>query len=767
MIKSQIYIIHEKIKSNFKIGSTCNFSNRIGGYITCVDNFDDSTHYIELYNIIQSKYSCYQLDWIIQQLSIKYSYPFVKYIGTGGKEFYQLDDFNKLAIFFDKLGIEYTREQIDINQFRKSNNPSQIDYANSLIKDNENLNSYSVELDEFDLIIKILGINTHFKLKQYQNEIRDLFNSTNSRLKDLIISPTGTGKTVIFTVILSDYIIKNKKNIMILTKKKDILTQLPLRIENYIKAFIISDIIKSFNYDIIDCVGDCSTEKLNKLTKPNFNQIYIVNWDKLTSSSKTDFKKINWNKFGLIIVDESHWIGANGIYDVMLWIKDKTKVNYLGFSATPVRCCLTNQNRMLDIFGNKQDYSILYEYSYYQALTNKDICPIKYQVITISLDDLESETNSDNSDSEDDTSNTKNITQSKVLSEKSFGKVWTQINNQIILKTNFKKGIFWFKSRKDLLKYYIFIKSYVKEFNFIPTFSTKPKENKTISKLIKKVGLTDYDLNNSINDFLSIKSNCILLSVFRFTEGSDDDLLEFGIKMYWSNCLSDPLNESQKMGRFSRWINNDPHGLKKFAYYASLEISDNTVEIRNSLINRFKSWISFVRSFSSNSANKEIKPKEQVEKEIREIIDLYVDIDTIQMFQIDIQADIINSYTSRTNDITKIKNALKIENTKRNGEDKINTKSKYDAWAIQYGFPISDELIESGFNDFTKLFGLDTGDYLTWIELKKLCKEYQNKYSNLRPIEIYRIMREDKKNIPDEPEEIYKNKFTCLNDLFL
>ena len=767
MIKSQIYIIHEKIKSNFKIGSTCNFSNRIGGYITCVDNFDDSTHYIELYNIIQSKYSCYQLDWIIQQLSIKYSYPFVKYIGTGGKEFYQLDDFNKLAIFFDKLGIEYTREQIDINQFRKSNNPSQIDYANSLIKDNENLNSYSVELDEFDLIIKILGINTHFKLKQYQNEIRDLFNSTNSRLKDLIISPTGTGKTVIFTVILSDYIIKNKKDIMILTKKKDILTQLPLRIENYIKAFIISDIIKSFNYDIIDCVGDCSTEKLNKLTKPNFNQIYIVNWDKLTSSSKTDFKKINWNKFGLIIVDESHWIGANGIYDVMLWIKDKTKVNYLGFSATPVRCCLTNQNRMLDIFGNKQDYSILYEYSYYQALTNKDICPIKYQVITISLDDLESETNSDNSDSEDDTSNTKNITQSKVLSEKSFGKVWTQINNQIILKTNFKKGIFWFKSRKDLLKYYIFIKSYVKEFNFIPTFSTKPKENKTISKLIKKVGLTDYDLNNSINDFLSIKSNCILLSVFRFTEGSDDDLLEFGIKMYWSNCLSDPLNESQKMGRFSRWINNDPHGLKKFAYYASLEISDNTVEIRNSLINRFKSWISFVRSFSSNSANKEIKPKEQVEKEIREIIDLYVDIDTIQMFQIDIQADIINSYTSRTNDITKIKNALKIENTKRNGEDKINTKSKYDAWAIQYGFPISDELIESGFNDFTKLFGLDTGDYLTWIELKKLCKEYQNKYSNLRPIEIYRIMREDKKNIPDEPEEIYKNKFTCLNDLFL
>ena len=84
----QIYIIQKKTRSNFKTGSTCNFSNRIGGYITCVVNFDDSTHYIEYYNIIQSKYSCYQLDWVIQQLSTKYSYPLIKYNGTGGHEFY-------------------------------------------------------------------------------------------------------------------------------------------------------------------------------------------------------------------------------------------------------------------------------------------------------------------------------------------------------------------------------------------------------------------------------------------------------------------------------------------------------------------------------------------------------------------------------------------------------------------------------------------------------------------------------------------------------
>lgn len=99
-MSNQIYIIHEKIRANFKIGSTCNFYNRVGGYITCCDYFDSTTHNIELFDIILSKYSSYQLDWLIQQLSSKYSYPFVKCNGTGGKEFYKLDNFNKLAKFF-------------------------------------------------------------------------------------------------------------------------------------------------------------------------------------------------------------------------------------------------------------------------------------------------------------------------------------------------------------------------------------------------------------------------------------------------------------------------------------------------------------------------------------------------------------------------------------------------------------------------------------------------------------------------------------------
>ena len=743
---NQIYLLHEKSRSNFKIGSTCNFTNRIGGYITCCDYFDSTTHYIELYDIIESKYNCYQLDWIVQQLSSKYSYPFVKCFGTGGKEFYKLDDWNKLAVFFNSLNIKYIRKVIDIDNFKKQYNITPIDYANAEIVDSTNFNSHSLNVDELNLIIINLNLNTKFELKQFQSDIRQIFKSINTRLTHLVISPTGTGKTIIFTLMACDSIIKHKKDIMIITKKKEILKQLPLRIENYIKLFVKSNLVSNFNYQISDCVGDCETSKLN--SKSNCPQIYIVNWDKLTSSSKTDYRKIKWNKFGLVLIDESHWVGANGIYDVMAYVKEKTNVDYLGFSATPIRCSQSNQSRILDIFGNKQDYSILYEYSYYQALTNKDICPIKYQVINIKTSDLvNDEDNGDEDNNEDD-----NLTQTqcKILSQDAYLKVWKQIEQNIISKTNFKKGIFWFKSRKDLLKYNIFAKSNIKDFTFIPTFSTSATDNKIITDLIKKADLSDYDFSNAISNFLALKSNCILLSVFRFTEGSDDDRLEFGVKLFYSSSLTDPLNESQKMGRFCRWFENNPNGVKKFGYYASLEITDNQEEIRKSLINRFKSWISFVRSHSTSSiSSNTIKPKEQIEKEIKEIIDLYVDIDTISTFQIDIERDIIQAYSNRTSDITKISNALRVENSKRNVEDKIDTKSKYDIWASKYDFPTSDELIESGFNDFTKLFGLDLDKYLSWEELKKLSKKYQKKYPDKRPIELYLMMKNENKNVPE------------------
>ncbi len=556
-MSNQIYILHPKKFSNFKLGSTCNFNIRVRNYITCFDDFNNQSHTIRLYNIIKSKFNCYQLDDLINKLSTKYSIPFNKYHGSGGTEFYQFDDFNKLNLFFDRIEIEYTWEQLDVDKLRiQSNNFTREQIRQ--VQDTDELTLKSINPIDLAIIENQLGISKNtIKLKPYQIEIRNAISTYNKRLEHLIISPTGTGKTVIFSIGLIDSIIKNKKDVIILTKKKEILYQLPERIQYYITAFINSNIVKSFDYQIINCLDDCSTEKLNtKLTVP---QIFICNWDKLTSSTSTDYQKVSWDKFGLIIIDESQWVGASGIFNVMNHIKTNTQTNYLGFSATPIRCNPDNQNNTIEIFGLNQDFNILYEYSYHSALVNKDICPIKYCPIEINLDDLVEDV------IVEDENQDPNQKITMALSEKAFSKVWTEINKKIVSKTHFRKGIFWFKTRKHMMKFYCQMSPIIRDFKLIPTMSISTKESVQLTELVTESELKITDFDNGINTFLNSNSNAILLAVGRASEGFDDDKLEFGVRMYYSTQV-DPLNESQRMGRFNRWYQNNTNGLKTQGY---------------------------------------------------------------------------------------------------------------------------------------------------------------------------------------------------------
>ncbi len=759
-MSNYIYIIYPKKFTNFKLGSTCNFKARVCGYITCSDDFDNSSHYIRLYTITKSKFNCYQLDDLINKMSSKYSNPFNKYNGSGGTEFYKFtsyQDLNNLNTFFDKINIEYTWKEIDVDQLR--NETTTINKKDIHETDiNDTKLSKIIEPDELEEIENIFKPKITFKLKSYQSEIRNQITNYTKRLEHIIISPTGTGKTVIFSIALVDNIIKFNKDVIVLTKKKEILSQLPVRINDYITNFINSGLVKTFNYQITNCLNFCSTELLNKkLDKP---QIYICNWDKLTSSFNTKYKDVNWNKFGLIIIDESQWVGAPGIFDVMMHIKSIPNVNYIGFSATPIRCNPDNQDNTLQVFGTFQDFNILYEYTYYNALINKDICPIKYCPIEISFNDLvEPEIIPDNQEEEQNLKPGQ-----KVLSEKSFKKVWDEINTKIIQKTHFKKGIFWFRTRIDMMKYYCLMNPIIQDFTLIPTMSCSTKESKKLNTLIKNSKLNVPDFDNGIENFLKLNSNAILLAVNRATEGFDDDRLEFGIRMFYSNQV-DPLYESQRMGRFNRWYQNNPNGDKKLGYYASLEVSDNTETIRKSLIQRFKSWITFAKTYTNNYPNTDVN-RQQRQKEIIELIQQYVDISTLKTYSIDIEKDIIASINNKEFDKYKIRNALRKENNKREEKDKIKTKSNYDIWAVENDFPICDELEEYGFNDYKFLFDLDEKEFLTWSELKKLCKVYQNKYPELKTDEIYDKMAKKNKNVPIEPEEIYKKKFTNLNDLF-
>jgi hypothetical protein len=300
------------------------------------------------------------------------------------------------------------------------------------------------------------------------------------------------------------------------------------------------------------------------------------------------------------------------------------------------------------------------------------------------------------------------------------------------------------------------------KFHFIPTMSITSSDNKQIKSLIDKSGLTNKQYEDGVNEFKKCDNNCILLSIYRCIEGYNDDKLEFGVRMYYSNIV-DPLNESQKMGRFNRWYNNDENEVKQVGYYCSLEINDNTEELRKSLIMRFKSWITFAKQYDKSIG----KSIDERKKEIRELINLYVDADIIAFNEIDIEKDIIDSYEQKEFDKHKIKQALILENKRRTKNNKINTKPLYDDWALLNNYPTCDELEEYGFNNFIWLFNMKENDYLSWPELKKLCKSCQENNIDKNPAEIFQILIDEGHCIPsiNMLHQIYKD-YKSIRSLF-
>ena len=447
-MQNQLYILHQLIFPYFKIGSTQNFEKRVTNYITGCPHFDNSSHKIWVFDIIKSQYNCYQLDYIINKISSLYSYPYIKYDDTGGTEFYHANSHTKLKEFLTKLNIEFKCKQIDVDELRSKIKAYTKKESRECEDEDEILLQSVTDIQLTEIEDKLKLVKT-FELKDYQIEFRNVVKNYNSRLNHIIVSPTGTGKTVAFTSIICDDIFKNKKHVIIVSKRKEILRQMPKRIINYIKLFYKNKIIKKINCGIVDLLDGCSTNDFNE--KYDNPQIFIVNWDKFTSSNKTDYKKIKWSNFSLMVIDESHWVGSNGIHEMMTWIKANTSLNYLGFSATPIRFNRFNQTKTMEVFGDKNDYNILSEYSYYSALTTKAICPIKYTPIEISYTDLIDGKLDD--DIVDDDNDDKNVIY-KVLSPDAYDKVWKQIDKNIISKLHFKRGILWFGCRIDMLNFY-------------------------------------------------------------------------------------------------------------------------------------------------------------------------------------------------------------------------------------------------------------------------------------------------------------------------
>jgi superfamily II DNA or RNA helicase len=738
-----------------KIGSTRNLNKRIRGYITPEPNFNDNTHELYSFTIKKSKYSCYQLDMIIQYMSITYSIPYKKYNGDGGIEHYKYTNINELIYFLKKLDVEFEFKKEIINEIKND----KIDIIESLennIKDIKLLRNIFLSDEEKEYIKKKIK---PFQLKQFQIEIRQKFNELVNKLRlfHLVISPTGTGKTLSFCLMILDEIKRSGKDIMIITKKKEILYQMcndtiKKNIDNLIEKNIVN-IENNFIYT--NCLDECDIKIINK--KCEMPQIYIINFDKFTSTNeiKDNHEKIKFDKFGLIIVNESHNCGAEQVYKFMNHIKINTKCNVVGLSATPLRCQSKHKKNTEDLFSTKNVINILYEYSYYDALIiNKDICPIRWKPISLNLSDfIEVEKDNDTDD------NIKEI-KYKQLKPDSYKKVIDILSINIFNNSFKKKGIFWFRNRRELLSFYEHMLDELKDFKIFCTMTFDNSDNMIIKNNVDKCGLSREHFDTAIEKFLSENKKAILFAVGRCCEGFDDDKIDFCVRMYYSLNI-DPVLETQRMGRLNRWYRNDINK-KKIGYFCTLEIKDDITEMRKNILKRLKSWIEFIREYDKSSDN--IIKTRKIE-EYRKIIDSYASIEDLKMNDIDIEKDIEDMMKKQNYTKEDVRNAIRQEKKKGNI---IDTKPKYDKWSEDNNYPDCDMLEDMGIiknNELKILFELE---YMDWNNFKNFCMDYKKKRKpKITPVELYNKMKDEYNDlIPDEPDIYYSEQFTNFYDLF-
>lgn len=160
-----------------KLGSTINLPNRMKAVITYEPDFDNTTHKIRRYDILNDKFNCYEIDALIKQFSKNMGFPYEKYNGTGGTEHYHFTTYQPLHDFFDSMGIEYEYEDVNVDELRGLiQQDNSLDYVETVVQDIHDIqivnsevtvsfNQSSDDLKEISINIPRIGdvINLFYK----------------------------------------------------------------------------------------------------------------------------------------------------------------------------------------------------------------------------------------------------------------------------------------------------------------------------------------------------------------------------------------------------------------------------------------------------------------------------------------------------------------------------------------------------------------------------------------------------------------------------
>jgi superfamily II DNA or RNA helicase len=193
------------------------------------------------------------------------------------------------------------------------------------------------------------------ELRPYQLEAKNAVQNewTNGNRKTLLVLPTGTGKTIVFSKLTEDCV-RDGERVLILAHRGELLDQAADKLS------------KSTGLG-------CAVEKAEETCLNSWFRVVVGSVQSLMRESR--LKQFNKDYFDTIIIDEAHHCLSDS-YQRVLNHFDQAKV--LGVTATPDRGDMRNLGQYFD--------SLAYEYTLPKAIKEGYLSPIKAQTIPLKLD---------------------------------------------------------------------------------------------------------------------------------------------------------------------------------------------------------------------------------------------------------------------------------------------------------------------------------------------------------------------------------------------
>lgn len=590
VIDSKSYI-DEGIK-HVKIGSSNNPVNRRKTLQTSVVRCLKIVRVFEILN-----YSAYAIDDFLKTINSCKQY--CKGINItnyrpdleGGCEHYIVPNIDDLEKLFHILDIKY--ELItDLSIFDKNDKHNESEHDNSRI-----IKELTEKLKNKDMIKHEKTEKIIWQLEEHQQDTINVFKNDylQGKLKSGIVShPTGTGKTITAIAMCGCYwSIFPSQSILWITERKDIMksqfqdsTKLDICTNS---GFIQNE--KFYNKQLLfgKKIDIVSINKMLINDKPMF---LVINTDNIMTNEK--YKLLSKNKFGLVIIDECHSVGAKDTYDMLKYFQTEWNSFMVGFSATPLRLEDQKYKRIVNILGNENKANFISLMTMIDAIDKKIIVPPEFIWVETTINE--------------DVSYKQFIQQ---MDDSEYTKI-VQYIEKVLTMSITKKSLAWAQTidnANEWRKILLLCQKNRKKYPILAEF----KIFITHTKLKNSCICNDEELYEQLDDFMICKDPCLLICVGRCIEGYDDQMVDVCIDL--DAAYKRGLVVSiQKIGRALRKYQNKPRGIMMETF----SFDDETTKY-SQICNMFIGYAIFLRQ-SDASGYKEIVESVSINKERKEII---------------------------------------------------------------------------------------------------------------------------------------------------